>query len=105
VLVPEGHKLSELVLFLQEHKHSKIIIFLLTCAHVDYYARLLPQLPALSGLKIEALHGKMVQKKRTKTYETFAGVPEGVLLCTDVTARGIDIPDVDWIIQYDAPQV
>ena len=30
---------------------------------------------------------------------------EGVLLCTDVTARGIDIPDVDVIIQYDAPQV
>jgi len=104
VLVPESQKLSELVNFLAAHPGSKIMVFLLTCAHVDYYARLLPKIEQLEGLKIEALHGKMVQKKRTKTYETFAGVAEGVLLCTDVTARGIDIPDVDWIIQYDAPQ-
>ena len=81
------------------------MVFLLTCAHVDYYARLLPKLPALQALSIEALHGKMVQKKRTKTYEAFAAAASGVLLSTDVAARGIDIPDVDWIVQYDAPQV
>jgi superfamily II DNA/RNA helicase len=29
----------------------------------------------------------------------------GVLICTDVAARGIDVPDVNWIVQYDPPQV
>ena len=80
------------------------MVYLLTCAHVDYFDRLLPQLSQLSGLAIESLHGKMVQKRRTKTYENFASREAGVLLCTDVAARGLDIPDVDWILQYDAPQ-
>ena len=59
-LVPESQKLSELVNFLAAHSSSKIMVFLLTCAHVDYYARLLPKIEVLQGLKIEALHGKMV---------------------------------------------
>jgi superfamily II DNA/RNA helicase len=52
-----------------------------------------------------ALHGKMVQKKRDGMYARFAECPSGVLLCTDVAARGIDIPDIDWIIQFEPPQV
>lgn len=39
------------------------------------------------------------------SFHTYAYVGSGVLLSTDVAARGIDIPDVDWIVQYDAPQV
>lgn len=57
------------------------------------------------GVKVFSLHGKMVNKKRIKTLEAFrkhnAGV--GILFCTDLAARGLDIPNVDWIIQYDAP--
>jgi len=39
-------------------------------------------------------------------YTQFASASQkaGVLLCTDVVARGIDIPDVDWIVQFDPPQ-
>lgn len=103
-VLPEALKLAELVAFLAANPGAKIMVFLLSCAHVDYFARLLPKIDALQGLRIEALHGKMVQKKRTKTHEAFLAAAQGVLVCTDVTARGIDIPDVDWIIQYDAPQ-
>ena len=33
-----------------------------------------------------------------------APTPTGVLLCTDLAARGLDIPDVAWVVQYDPPQ-
>lgn len=47
--------------------------------------------------------GKQKQQKRTNTFFEFCNAPSGTLLCTDVAARGLDIPKVDWIIQYDAP--
>ena len=53
---------------------------------------------------ITSLHGKMTQKKRMKTYNSFLEQEGGVLFCTDVAARGIDIPDMDWIVQFDPPQ-
>ena len=37
-------------------------------------------------------------------YKKFVASNNGVLMSTDLTARGLDIPDVDWIVQYDAPQ-
>ena len=47
----------------------------------------------------------MQQKKRVATHSKFKLCKQGVLLCTDVAARGIDIPDIDWIVQFDPPQV
>jgi ATP-dependent RNA helicase DDX18/HAS1 len=43
------------------------------------------------------------QSKRNTTYLEFFNSQSGVLLCTDVAQRGLDFPDVDWVIQYDAP--
>lgn len=45
----------------------------------------------------------MKQQKRTTTFFEFCQADHGILLCTDVAARGLDIPEVDWIIQYDPP--
>ena len=52
--------------------------------------------------QVLALHGKM-KKKRHKIFEKFQCLKSGLLICTDVMARGIDIPLVDWVIQYDPP--
>ncbi len=50
------------------------------------------------------MHGKMPQQRRNNVYQAFREAECGALLCTDVAARGIDIPEVDWILQFDAPQ-
>lgn len=47
--------------------------------------------------------GKQKQQKRTATFFEFINASSGILICTDVAARGLDIPKVDWIIQFDPP--
>lgn len=121
-----AQKLGFLARFLQspEVKRGKTIIFFLTCACVDYFHLLLRELvdgqngqqgskkrkqggqPKLQGGRIEKLHGQMEQIARTKAYEKFcrsASEEGGVLLATDLAARGIDVDNVEWIVQFDAP--
>eukprot|EP00939_MAST-03C_sp_MAST-3C-sp1_P004547 g4547.t1 len=106
-------KLAYLVEFLRHHatgKSSKAIVFVATCACVDYLSVALPLLSACRNLDVLGLHGKMVQKRRELTFERFsraesdAGAKSQVLICTDVAARGLDVPDVNWIVQYDPPK-
>ncbi|KAL4439662.1 hypothetical protein ABPG75_002663 [Micractinium tetrahymenae] len=104
ILCDATQKLPQLVAFLEGHKADKIIVYFLTCACVDYMSVVLPRLPECKGLAIRALHGKMKQSSRASTLSAFAEAPAGVLLCTDVAARGLDIPDVQWIVQFDPPQ-
>ena len=49
-------------------------------------------------------HGKMVPKKRALLYKKFLSLSSGVLFCTDIAARGIDFPDIDYIVQLSAPK-
>ncbi|CAN1812102.1 DEAD-box ATP-dependent RNA helicase 18 [Linum perenne] len=97
-------KLSELVDLLVKNKSKKIIVYYMTCACVDYWGVVLPQLSVLKSLSLIALHGKMKQNAREKALAKFTSLTSGVLLCTDVAARGLDIPGVDCIVQYDPPQ-
>ena len=58
---------------------------------------------ALGWLQVSNIHGKQKQSRRTATFLEFSKAESGVLLCTDVAARGLDIPAVQWIVQYDPP--
>ncbi|GJS38332.1 DEAD-box ATP-dependent RNA helicase 18 [Tanacetum coccineum] len=97
-------KSSQLVDFFIKNKSKKMIVYFMTCASVDYWGVVLPRLAALKGLNLIPLHGKMKQSAREKALATFTSLSDGILLCTDVAARGLDIPGVDCIVQYDPPQ-
>jgi ATP-dependent RNA helicase DDX55/SPB4 len=98
-------KLSRLVVFLRQHRNEKIIAFFLTCSCVDFFGTALQTLfpPSESNITIDMLHGKMVQKRREKTMERFRECQGAVLFCTDVAARGLDVSNVDWVVQFDSP--
>ncbi|PWA94075.1 DNA/RNA helicase, DEAD/DEAH box type, N-terminal [Artemisia annua] len=97
-------KSSQLVDFFIKNKSKKMIVYFMTCASVDYWGVVLPRLAVLKGLNIIPLHGKMKQSAREKALATFTSLSDGILMCTDVAARGLDIPGVDCIVQYDPPQ-
>ncbi|GFS33574.1 P-loop containing nucleoside triphosphate hydrolases superfamily protein [Actinidia rufa] len=97
-------KPSQLVDLLIRNKSKKIIIYFMTCACVEYWGVVLPRLAALKGFSLIHLHGKMKQTAREKALASFTSLSSSILLCTDVAARGLDIPGVDCIIQYDPPQ-
>lgn len=68
-------------------KKKKVIVFFSSCNSVKYYAELLNYIdcPVLD------LHGKQKQQKRTNTFFEFSNAPHGILICTDVAARGLDV--------------
>jgi ATP-dependent RNA helicase DDX55/SPB4 len=103
-VVDTSEKLPQLAAFLAAHPTEKIIVYFLTCACVDYFATALPRLPACKKIAFHALHGRMKQAARETTLASFASATSGVLLATDVAARGLDIPDVHWVVQHDPPQ-
>lgn len=105
-IVGHEQRLSALHHFLLSKKAQKLIVFFSTCSAVDFFSRVLEHFYEEDGesFPVIALHGKMPQKKRTFNYDGFVALKSGLLVCTDVVARGIDLPDVDWIIQYDPPQ-
>ena len=86
---------------------SKTIIFLSTCAAVDYFQHLLPSVVNKSdgpSFRFVPLHGKHPAKVRQKNFKLFSeSMDPVVLLTTDVAARGLDIPQVDLVVQVDPP--
>jgi len=64
----------------------------------ETFRRLHPGLPLLH------LHGKQKQTTRLTTFDRFSTSKSSLLICTDVAARGLDFPAVDWVIQLDAPE-
>ncbi|XP_041862953.1 probable ATP-dependent RNA helicase DDX10 isoform X2 [Melanotaenia boesemani] len=56
------------------------------------------------GIPILALHGKQQQMKRVEVYNDFLRKQNAVLFATDIAARGLDFPAVNWVLQFDCPE-
>ena len=63
----------------QAHASEKTIVYFLTCAAVDFAASALGSLPALRGLALRALHGRMKQAAREATLAEFAALQAGAV--------------------------
>lgn len=56
------------------------------------------------GVPLRALHGNMKQMKRMGVFYEFCEAKAMVLFATDIAARGLDFPTVDWVLQADCPE-
>ncbi len=99
LIIDADKKFLFLFTFIKKNMKRKIIVFFSTCKEVEFFSSLLNyvDVPVLS------ITGDYKQQKRTTTFMEFCGMEKGILLCTDVAQRGLDIPDVDWVLQYDPP--
>ncbi|XP_036175495.1 ATP-dependent RNA helicase DDX18 isoform X3 [Myotis myotis] len=99
VVCPSEKRFLLLFTFLKKNRKKKLMVFFSSCMSVKYHYELLNYI----DLPVLAIHGRQKQNKRTTTFFQFCNADTGILLCTDVAARGLDIPEVDWIVQYDPP--
>ncbi|KAL9258024.1 DEAD-box ATP-dependent RNA helicase 27-like protein [Drosera capensis] len=85
--------------FLKKNNTKKVVVFFSTCDSVEYYSAV------LKYIQIDCFdtHERQKQQNRSKTFSDFCEAERGILLCTDVAGRGLDIPAVDRIVQYDTP--
>lgn len=99
VMVPAQSRFLLLFTFLKRNRDKKVMVFVSSCNCVKFYDELLNYI----DVPVACIHGQKKQASRTSTYYNFCAADRGILLCTDVAARGLDIPRVDWIVQFDPP--
>ena len=97
--VPNNKKFSLLVSLLKKESADLVMVFCNTRRNVDFIADNLIR----NGVHARAIHGKIEQKKRIRVLDEFHKKGLGVLVCTDVAARGLDIKGVSHVYNYDVP--
>jgi ATP-dependent RNA helicase RhlE len=86
---------------IKEHPESKILVFVRTKVRAERVFKAMERVE----IKTVTIHGDKEQKDRLDVMTLFKSGEVKVLIATDVSARGIDIPDVDYVINYDLPDV
>ncbi|KAI0745161.1 DEAD-domain-containing protein [Earliella scabrosa] len=102
VLCELDKKLDVLWSFIKSHLQTKTLVFMSSCKQVRFafetFCKMHPGVPLLH------LHGKQKQMTRLATFQRFTSMKHAVLFATDIAARGLDFPSVDWVLQLDAPE-
>lgn len=101
-VTPLAQKLDTLWGFIRSNPKSKIIVFVSSGKQVRFifesFKRMQPGIPLLH------LHGRQKQIARMEITRRFTSAQYACLFATDVVARGVDFPAVDWVIQVDCPE-
>ncbi|SCU86699.1 LAME_0D07294g1_1 [Lachancea meyersii CBS 8951] len=95
-------KLDILYSFIKTHLKCKMIVFLSSSKQVHFVYETFRKLQP--GISLMHLHGRQKQTARTETLDKFNRAQHTCLFATDVVARGIDFPAVDWVVQADCPE-
>lgn len=85
---------------IKEHKESKILVFVRTKVRAERVAKAMDRV----GITALTIHSDKNQKDRTSVLNKFKKGDLKILVATDVSARGIDIPNVEYVINYDLPE-
>ncbi|MFH1592707.1 MAG: DEAD/DEAH box helicase [Candidatus Woesearchaeota archaeon] len=93
-------KLSLLAHLLQQEKSGLVMVFCNTRRNTDFVTKTL----RANRINAISVHGGLSQNKRNRTIELFNGAKVGVLVCTDVAARGLHIDNVSHVYNYDLPK-
>lgn len=101
VKVAMDEKRHLLVNFLESGEAQKVIIFVRTQVRVE---RVVAHL-AKHNIHVSSLHGGMLQAERDQNLQDFRDGKTSILIATDVTARGIDLPGISHVINYDLPDL
>lgn len=99
LFIPAKYKDCYLTYLINEHAGKSILVFGATCNNVQRLGLMLRNL----GFPAVCLHGQMNQAKRLGALQKFATGSRTILFCTDVASRGLDLPSVDLVINYDLP--
>lgn len=99
IFIPQKFKECYLVYILNELAGNSFMIFCSTCSNTTRISIILRNL----GLNAIPLHGQMSQNKRLGSLNKFKSNDYSILVSTDVASRGLDIPHVDVVVNYDIP--
>ncbi|NGM45217.1 DEAD/DEAH box helicase [Rhodobacter sp. SGA-6-6] len=99
--IPNGDKAKLLEDYLKKHPDEQALVFCRTKHGSDKLAKVLAQW----GFRVGAIHGNRSQNQRDRILTEFKAGQVNVLVATDVAARGIDIPTVRHVYNYDMPNV
>lgn len=86
--------------FIKEHPDNKVLVFVRTKVRAERVAKALDRV----GIRSLTIHGDKEQTDRLAVMQQFREGEAKVLIATDVSARGIDIPNVEYVINYDLPE-
>ncbi|GMG56211.1 unnamed protein product [Ambrosiozyma monospora] len=95
-------KLNILWSFIKSHLNSKILVFVSSSKQVHFIYESFRKLQP--GISLMKLHGRQKQKARLETTVKFTQAQHCCLFATDVVARGLDFPAIDWVLQVDCPE-